>query len=142
MFTRAIIYDGIKYIEIINDLNSIRNKTLEDFVYCVLIEISMNVNNQDFAIKADNYVNLLTNNIKFPRNDDFIYANILQNKLFLTEFNEWLSLIDTSFFNFESIAIYDTTVDLKDYVRFDIWMVDLISLKKSLIKRSNDLEMM
>jgi hypothetical protein len=142
MFTRGIIYDGIKYIEIINDLNNIRNKTLEDFVYCILIEISMNVNNQDFVTKADNYVNLLTNNIKFPRNDDFIYANILQDKSFLSQFNEWLSLIDTSFFNFESIPIYDTTIDLKDYVRFDMWIIDLINLKKLLIKRSNNLEMM
>ena len=142
MFTRGIIYDGIKYIEIIKDLNSIRNKTLEDLVYCVLVEISMNVNNQVYATEADIFVNLLTNNIKFPRNDDFIYANILENKSFLSEFNTWLSLIDTSFFNFESIAIYDTTIDLEDYVRFDIWMIDLINLKKLLIKKSNSLEMM
>ena len=142
MFTRGIIYDGIKYIEIIKDLNSIRNKTLEDLVYCVLVEISMNVNNQVYATEADIFVNLLTNNIKFPRNDDFIYANILQDKSFLSEFNTWLSLIDTSFFNFESIRIYDTTIDLEDYVRFDIWMIDLINLKKLLIKKSNSLEMM
>ena len=48
MFTRGILYEGIKYIEIIQDNNNIRMKSLEDFVYCILVEVSMNVNNQDF----------------------------------------------------------------------------------------------
>jgi hypothetical protein len=140
MFTRGIIYDGIKYIEYIYDIKDIRMKSLEDFVYCILVEIEMNVNDEDFALEAENYMNKLTNFIKFPRNNDFSYANILNDKIFLSEFIEWLKCIDSSFFNFKSIAIYDTTVDLIDYIIFDKWMIDLENLKKKLCKRLYKLE--
>ena len=143
MFTQGIIQDNIKYIEIIKDLNDIKEKKkLEDLVYCVLVEISMNVNNESYVSKADNYINRLTNNVKFPRNNNFKYSNILQDKLFLFEFNQWLNLIDISLFNFEPIAIYDTTVDIEDYIPFDNWILDLDNLKKILIRKSNSLEMM
>jgi hypothetical protein len=140
MFTRGIIYDGIKYIECINDIKDIRMKSLEDFVYCILVEIEMNVNDEDFALEAENYMNKLTNFIKFPRNNNFSYANILNDKIFLSEFTEWLKCIDSSFFDFQSIAIYDTTVDLIDYIIFDKWMIDLENLKKKLCKRLYKLE--
>jgi hypothetical protein len=137
MFTRGIIYDGIKYIEYIKD---IRIKSLEDFIYCILVEIEMNVNNETCAQQAKNYMNKLTNFIKFPRNNDFSYANILNDKIFLSEFTEWLRCIDSSSFDFQSISIYDTTVDLIDYIIFDKWMVDFENLKKKLNKRLCRLE--
>ena len=142
MFTRGIIYDGVKYIEIIRDLNDIRDKTEEDLVYCMLVEISMNVNSQICVSEADNYVNRLTNNVKFPRDNNFKYANILQDKLFLSEFNQWLNLIDKSLFNFQKIAIYDTSVDIEDYIEFNTWISELDNLKETLVKRSNSLQMM
>jgi len=142
MFTKGIIYDGIKYIEIIQDLNDINGKTLEDSVYCMLVEISMNVNNQVFASEADNFVNQLTNNIKFPRDNSFKYAKILQDKSFLYEFNQWLNFIDISLFNFQKIAIYDVSIDIDDYIQFDTWISELNNLKKTLIKKSNNLEIM
>lgn len=142
MFTRGIIYDGVKYIEIIRDLNDIRDKTEEDLVYCMLVEISMNVNSQICVSEADNYVNRLTNNVKFPRDNNFRYANILQDKLFLSEFNQWLNLIDKSLFNFQKIAIYDTSVDIEDYIEFNTWISELDNLKETLVKRSNSLQMM
>lgn len=142
MFTRGIIYEGVKYIEIIRDLNDIRGKTLEDLVYCMLVEISMNVNSQICVSGADNYVIRLTNNVKFPRDNNFRYANILQDKLFLSEFNQWLNLIDTSLFNFQKIAIYDTSVDIEDYIEFNTWISELDKLKETLSKRSGSLIMM
>jgi len=140
MFTRGIIYDGIKYIEYINDIKDIRMKSLEDFIYCILVEIEMNINDETCAQQAENYMNKLTNFIKFPRNNDFSYANILNDKIFLSEFTEWLKYIDSSSFDFQSIAIYDTTVDLIDYIIFDKWMVDFENLKKKLNKRLYKLE--
>ena len=143
MFTRGIIYEGTKYIEIIQDLNDIRRgKKLEDLVYCMLVEISMNVNSQICVSGADNYINRLTNNVKFPRDNNFRYANILQDKLFLSEFNQWLNLIDISLFNFERIPIYDVSIEIEDYIEFNTWILELDNLKETLIKRSNSLQMM
>ena len=140
MFTRGIIENGIKYVEHIRDLNHIRFKSLEDFLYCMLVEIEMNVNDETCALEAENFMNRLTNNIKFPRNEDFTYAKILNNKEFLTEFNEWFKFIDTTLFDFETIPVYDISIDLKNYIRFDKWTVQLNILKEKLVKRCIHLE--
>jgi hypothetical protein len=142
MFTRGIIQDGIKYVEYMRDLNDIRFKSLEDFLYCILVEIEINVNDETCAVQAENYMNRLTNNIKFPRNEDFTYAKILNNKSFLTEFIEWFKLIDASCFDFETIPVYDISVDLKNYIRFDKWIFQLNILKEKLVKRCINLEQM
>jgi hypothetical protein len=142
MFTRGIIHEGIKYIEIIQDLDDIKGETLEDSVYCKLVEISMNVNSQVCVSGADNYINQLTNNVKFPRDNNFKYANILHDKLFLSEFIQWLNLIDISLFNFESIPVYDISIEIENYIQFDTWISELDKLKDTLIKRSNSLQMM
>ena len=140
MFTRGIIYEGIKYIEIINDTNNIRKKSFEDFVYCILVEISMNTNNEEYSSKADNYKNILTNFVNFPRTDLFSYSNVLNNKLFLQEFNEWLKSINSNLFDFESIPIYDCSINLIDYTRYDIWISEINFVKKELNKRINSSE--
>lgn len=142
MFTRGIIDNGIKYVEYMRDLNNIRFKSLEDFLYCILVEIEINVNDETCAVQAKNYMNRLTNNIKFPRNEDFTYAKILNNKAFLTEFNEWLKFIDTSLFDFETIPDYDISIDLKNYIRFDKWTFQLNILKEKLLKKCINLEQM
>ena len=142
MFTRGIIDNGIKYVEYMRDLNDIRFKSLEDFLYCILVEIEINVNDETCAVQAENYMNRLTNNIKFPRNEDFTYAKILNNKEFLTEFNEWLKFIDTSLFDFETIPVYDISIDLKNYIRFDKWTFQLNILKEKLLKKCINLEQM
>jgi len=142
MFTRGIIDNGIKYVEYMRDLNDIRFKSLEDFLYCILVEIEINVNDETCAVQAENYMNRLTNNIKFPRNEDFTYAKILSNKLFLTEFIEWLKTIDSSCFDFETIPVYDISVDLKNYIRFDKWIFQLNILKEKLLKKCINLEQM
>jgi len=140
MFTRGIIQDGVKYIEYMRDLKDIRFKSIEDFIYCILVEIEMNVNDEICALKAENFINRLTNNIKFPRNENFTYAKILNNKAFLTEFTEWFKFIDTTLFDFEKIEIYDISVDLENYIRFDKWTVQLSILKEKLVKRCTNLE--
>lgn len=142
MFTRGIIDNGIKYVEYMRDLNDIRFKSLEDFLYCILVEIEINVNDETCAVQAENYMNRLTNNIKFPRNEDFTYAKILNNKAFLTEFIEWLKFIDSSCFDFETIPVYDISVDLKNYIRFDKWIFQLNILKEKLLKKCINLEQM
>jgi hypothetical protein len=130
MFTQGILQDSIKYLEIIQDLNEIRMNSPEDFLYCTLIEIEININDGVLSIEANNFIARLTNYIKFPRNEDFKYANILKDKLFLTEFNEWLKFINDSLFNFEPIPIYDTSVDLDDYISFNKWNKQFNMLKE------------
>lgn len=140
MFTKGIIYEGIKYIEIINDINDLRKDSFEDFVYCILVEISMNTNNEEYSSKANNYKNILTNFVNFPRNDLFSYSNVLNDKLFLQEFNEWLKSINPNLFDFESIPIYDCSINLIDYIRYDIWISEINYVKREINKRINSLE--
>jgi hypothetical protein len=142
MFTQGIIQDNIKYIEKIRDLDEIRTNTLEDFIYCLLVEIEMNVNDEKYALEAENYRNRLTNNIKFPRREDFFYAKILNNKSFLIEFIDWLKKMDISFFDFQIIPIYDITVDLDDYIRFDKWVLQINLLNEKLEKKCNKIQQM
>jgi hypothetical protein len=142
MFTGPIIEGGIKYVEHISDLNHKRFESPEDFLYCMLVEIEMNVNDETCALEAENFMNRLTNNIKFPRNEDFTYAKILNNKAFLTELNEWFKFIDTTLFDFETIPVYDISIDLKNYIRFDKWIIQLNILKEKLVKRCIHLEQM
>ena len=82
-------------------------------------------------------MNKLTNGLKFPRNSDFTYAKILEEKQFLTEFMNWLKFIDTSCFDFEPIAIYDISIDLKNYMEYNKWLLQIEALKNILNKRLN-----
>lgn len=142
MFTQGILQDGIRYLEIIQDLNEIRMNSPEDFIYCTLVEIEMNINDRVLSIEANNFIGKLTNYIIFPRNEDFKYTNILKDKLFLTEFNEWLKIINDSLFNFEPIPIYDTSVDLDDYISFNKWKKQFNMLKGYIQKKCNNLQQM
>lgn len=140
MPTQGILYKDIKYIRIIKDLNKNKMRSLEDFIYCILVDISMNVNDKIYASEADNYLEQLKKSIKFQKDNNLKYAHILGDTLFISEFNEWLGRIRKSLFNFELIPAYDTlidisldrTIDLDDYIRFDdIWILEIINLREA-----------
>ena len=136
MSAQGIVYKDIKYIRIIKDLNKNKMRSLEDFIYCILVDISMNVNDKIYASEADNYLEKLKKSMKFQKDNNLKYAHILGDTLFISEFNEWLGRIRKSLFNFELIPMndtsLDTTIDLDDYIRFDdIWIPEIINLREA-----------
>jgi len=136
MCTRSIEYDGIKYIEIIND-KELKLKSLEDNLYCKLNDIYFNIDNLDFIEEADYFNIVLTNGITFPeRNSLFKYSNLINNKLYLREIIRFLKNISEYDFYFDKLPIYDL-LDLEEYIQFDIWyqeLKDIISLLELKLK--------
>ena len=140
MFTCGIIYDKTKYIEYTQDTKHMRWLSIEDQFYCILIEITLNANTVKVASEANNIQHKLTNNILFPRPENFTYVNLLSDKKCLSSINKWFKKIDATQFDFEEIAaIYDCSNDLDNYLEFDKWLIELEDFKKVLLNREASL---
>lgn len=136
MCSRSIEYNGVKYMEIINN-RELKLKSLEDNLFCKLNDIYFNIDNLDYTEEADYFNLILTNGITFPqRTESFHYSNIIHNKLYLREIIKFLKNISESDFYFDIIQPYEF-ITLDDYLEFNIWIKelnDLVSILESKLK--------
>ena len=130
MGTRGILYNGTKYLYLIND-NTLKQKSLEDNIYFTLRDIFTNIDDFQFAMEANIINDQLTNGILYQeRTEDFSYSTILMNDLsFIDKLKRWLSSICEYYFDFEEV---EEDIDLDNYLLWEVWILQLQELKKVL----------
>jgi hypothetical protein len=106
----------MRYIELHNP-HEMKQKSLEDNVYFTLRDIFLNALEDDYAVEANYFNKLLTNNIPFEnRDDNFEYTSKLNDKDFLEQLIKFLQCIQCDknvFINKES---YVNPIDLQDWL--------------------------
>jgi hypothetical protein len=130
MGTRGILYNGTKYLYLIND-NTLKQKSLEDNIYFTLRDIFTNIDDFQFAMEANIINDQLTNGILYQeRTEDFSYSTILMNDLsFIDKLKRWLSSICEYYFDFEEV---EEDIDLDNYLLWEVWILQLQELIKVL----------
>lgn len=145
IYTRLI--DGVKYLKMHDD-NSVKFISLEDNIYVTLRDIFLNINNCDLCMDANIFNEKLTNNVFYEdRNEDYQYADVLNDKLYLRQLVCFLCKIKVSEFEFETPPDYidDESkgfyyeIDFTQYIKLDEWMIQMEDLKKTIYLRLNSL---
>jgi hypothetical protein len=142
------LIDGIRYVGLMND-NSFKSKSLEDNVYFTVRDIFWN-GCPDDCFTANHFNDLLTNGISFKERDErFEYTNVLYdyNLDYTKKLYNWLSRLTgykrtsspngwkDSMFEFQEVEEDDPEVneiDMKEYMKYDDWWVQLQELIKKL----------
>jgi hypothetical protein len=146
IYTRLI--DGVKYLKIHDD-NSLKFGSLEDNIYFTLRDIFLNTNNCDLCMDANTFNEKLTNNIFYEdRNKDYHYADVVNDKVFLSQLMSFLNKIQLKEFEFETPPDYidDESksfyydIDFTQYIKLDEWMIQLNDLKSDIYSRINSLD--
>ncbi len=110
----------MRYIELHNP-HEFKQKSLEDNVYFTLRDIFLNAIEDDYAVEANYFNNLLSNGIFFEnRDDNFKYTSKLSDKDFLDRLIKFLQCIRTD--NLEKKESYLNPIDLQ------VWLKNLEEL--------------
>jgi len=133
------IINGTKYVHLHNN-NEFKKKSLEDNIYFTLRDIFLNISDIHQCLRANEFNYKLTNHIRFEeRTDAFQYANVLQNKEYVSELIKWLDCIKKYSFDFDDEDDNKDDEDdnkddepLENYIKYDDWWVQFDELKNLL----------
>lgn len=115
----GIIYNGIKYMCLLNN-NNLKQNSLQDNVYFTLKDIFLNVDNYDMCNEVDNYMFEMKNDSNHSlKIGDFGYSDCLYDLNFVKKFFNWLNIITPDWFSFEEIKLQPDIPS--NYMEFDKW---------------------
>jgi hypothetical protein len=148
MVEHTRLISGTKYLKLYNP-NEFKSKTLEDNVYFTLRDIFLNYGYIESIMRANDLNSKLSGNICFEERDEYFkYTNDLMDEKFLTNLIKFLKSIHSSEFEFETPEQYWTedkstnkykeelewyyNVDMNEYIKLGIWMIQFEDLIKKL----------
>ena len=132
------IINGTKYIHLC-DNNEFKKKSLEDNIYFTMRDIFMNVEDIYECIKANKFNYTLSNSIKLEeRTDAFQYANVLQNKEYVSNLINFLEKINENSFEFTELQ-EDDDKPMSEYIRYDDWWNQFEELKNLLFYHNKNM---